>query len=45
MKVLMILLCKGTCALVATPLKRQGGSALVMHSCSGDPAGASHELN
>jgi len=45
MKVLMMLLCKGTCASVDTPFKRQGGSAHVMHSRSGDPAGASHELN
>ena len=36
--VLTILLCKGTCALVAPPFKRQGGSAPVMHPCSGVPS-------
>jgi len=31
MKLLMILLCKGTYALVAPPLKGQGGNAPVLH--------------
>jgi len=40
MELLMILLCKGTCAPVATPFKRHGRSALVMHPHTGDPAGS-----
>ena len=42
MKFLMILLSKGTCAPVATPFKKQGASALLMHPHTGNPAGASH---
>jgi len=38
MKLLVILVCKGTCATVATPFKGQGGSAPVMHLRSGVPA-------
>jgi len=45
MKLFMILLCKGTCVPVATPFKRQGGSALAMHPHTSNPAGASHQLN
>jgi len=37
MKLLMILLCKGTYALVAPPFKGQGGNAPVLHPRSGVP--------
>jgi len=37
MKLLMILLCKGTCAPVSSPFKGQGGGTIVMHSRSGVP--------
>jgi len=35
MKLLMILVCKGTCAPVAPPFQRAGGSVLVTHPRSG----------
>jgi len=37
MKLLTMLLCKGTCAPVAPTFKGQGGSAPVMHPRSGVP--------
>jgi len=37
MKLLMILVCKGTCGPVAPPLKGQGDSVPVMHPRSGVP--------
>jgi len=40
MKLVMTLLCKGTCATVSPPFKGQEGSAPVIHPRSGVPAWA-----